>query len=1381
MEDAQQDQDLENQQWVTNMLDHMLKAKSRSFLKKFINWFNDNVNQKESFFQINDFFNFFCFVAEEAINDNYFDTLLPSLDQFFIAVVDVCYQWKCLSDQFEGNYSFFNSIQTVIKQIIDKFNETIVTEKNAINTTIPLMLSSMVVILSTIHSLKEVVLISKPIVNELIAKMNINSLTTEWKVLISQLTNVINIWNRINDIDITDAEGLSQFVIRLVDLALGRDPFMAHISGQAIRCVGEEKNILLNLLFIEYQYQISGFILEKLKKNENFNEMEDLLHKTMHLFGINTLPKEFLRHIIPYFVVKCDQKTERFLKEMSQIDCGEPSKLFKFYFCDIIRHLFYDEKPKTLDKALTLTEKMSKISNFDVDYRIKICDFEIVNSLLMLLSKDYDATLQAIAFVQHLKTTKDSKERSKYCLNYFKANDNELRAVLKEYFLPFIHKYEGIMQDNSICISDKMTATKSFVQLIDFVESESINLFRVKLFSTIKLIISEKFHLNRDLLKLSIEAMNVFVSKADQNYICTQLAYICALLLPLMHFWPNDVSSIFNLLIVERKTTFESEFKHLYFIPDLPELKRVTETINSFINNGDSDENTCDRIKLVVQNVNHENRLIKIFALEYLSTLLVKHQKLIYNKCDNIKELDFDYFVTDIVNKLMVCLKSSHQDVIGLAAKCLGILGAIDPSKIDLEKPVISKEDKSDKFLNFNDDQFKLILITLLYKTITTAESTDIQYCASFALQEVVKYLKNEKRCGRSDFTIDDLPLELKGMCEIFEKTRYNRSTQNTYLDPSVKFEPFFGSIVLSYKDWLQKWLSFLFESFIFKYEEKEKSEYERAISSFSLSQHSGPTSSQISDAFELELANALDNHSIKGKVPVDCYLSLLRSQSIAHFLLPYIVITALKNASLDQRYKIVLEIKTVITTLLVSNEVLYSEIGHLSSQTVFQIYDYLKIWHKNRIQLHRKHCSTARQLRTAKIKDREFRGVEYFLNEETGVSVKDLSRLAFKCNANCRSLRYLEGYVKNHTDLFQNEIPLFQQIFARLEEPDSVEGCDFLRTESPSIKEQILTHEAMGQIQEALICCAKAVDKEPNDLELQEKYLQISMDSFDQSEMVCTYGMGLIARKPEWQRYLTHHIIEAIWRLGDWHQLDLLLERNKNKYFETLGSGLGEMFSLMNKKIDTIHDFEEKVNHWRTAVVGPLSAAAMEISGYVRGHKYIVDLHILHDIQLLYDKLINEELNNEVCSIENVANRFSEVIEIFDRRNDLVRPTTKFQEPILNSQRAMFNILVRRCPELLHPIRKQLFKSWLMSTKTARKVGNIQRSYNCLLEMNKIRDSLLSSPSEDVSLTDIDNCEAIVEAAKIKWDRNQKSGLNFTFQSIQLKIIIVCRSDSLS
>ena len=210
-----------------------------------------------------------------------------------------------------------------------------------------------------------------------------------------------------------------------------------------------------------------------------------------------------------------------------------------------------------------------------------------------------------------------------------------------------------------------------------------------------------------------------------------------------------------------------------------------------------------------------------------------------------------------------------------------------------------------------------------------------------------------------------------------------------------------------------------------------------------------------------------------------------------------------------------------------------------------------------------------------------------------------------------------------------------------------------------------------------------------------------------------------------------------------------------------TFGSYVGDLFSSIITRKES--DFEEKLQNLRRGLVVPLSAAAIEISGYVRGHQYVIDLHILNDIQLNYSKLM-AELDEEVSPIDSLKDRFQSVVEVWDQRNDLVRKTIKCQEPVLNAQRAMLSILAQRAhnTDLSLDIKKALFKSWLMSTKTSRKSGNIQRSYTFLLEMNKIRDSLCLTFGDSThestvsSLTDLENSQAILETAKIEWNKSK-------------------------
>jgi hypothetical protein len=105
-----------------------------------------------------------------------------------------------------------------------------------------------------------------------------------------------------------------------------------------------------------------------------------------------------------------------------------------------------------------------------------------------------------------------------------------------------------------------------------------------------------------------------------------------------------------------------------------------------------------------------------------------------------------------------------------------------------------------------------------------------------------------------------------------------------------------------------------------------------------------------------------------------------------------------------------------------------------------------------------------------------------------------------------------------------------------------------------------------MGQIKEALTCCAKAVQLFSNDFKYQQKYLQTLMRSFDQSDVVYTYCSALMLRQLEFKAKIAPFVIEAVWKLGNWDEFQNQLECHRNESFYTFGSGIGELFSSIIK-----------------------------------------------------------------------------------------------------------------------------------------------------------------------------------------------------------------------
>ena len=100
-------------------------------------------------------------------------------------------------------------------------------------------------------------------------------------------------------------------------------------------------------------------------------------------------------------------------------------------------------------------------------------------------------------------------------------------------------------------------------------------------------------------------------------------------------------------------------------------------------------------------------------------------------------------------------------------------------------------------------------------------------------------------------------------------------------------------------------------------------------------------------------------------------------------------------------------------------------------------------------------------------------------------------------------------------------KIVISKKFFLNLNNADSIEGCNFKRTKAASIRETILTHEASGQIQEALVCCTKGIQVYSDEFEIQNKYIRNSMNALDQTKLVYNYGIVLMTKQPEWRRKL--------------------------------------------------------------------------------------------------------------------------------------------------------------------------------------------------------------------------------------------------------------------
>lgn len=88
---------------------------------------------------------------------------------------------------------------------------------------------------------------------------------------------------------------------------------------------------------------------------------------------------------------------------------------------------------------------------------------------------------------------------------------------------------------------------------------------------------------------------------------------------------------------------------------------------------------------------------------------------------------------------------------------------------------------------------------------------------------------------------------------------------------------------------------------------------------------------------------------------------------------------------------------------------------------------------------------------------------------------------------------------------------------------------------------------------------------------------------------------------------------MEAAWKLGDWTKLSDILH-SYEELCPSWGCGVGRL--LLAARDREVTKYEEILRQVKRYVMGPLCATSMEGSVLERGYQYLVQLHMINDIE---------------------------------------------------------------------------------------------------------------------------------------------------------------------
>ncbi|XP_075536838.1 ATR serine/threonine kinase meiotic 41 [Dermacentor variabilis] len=747
---------------------------------------------------------------------------------------------------------------------------------------------------------------------------------------------------------------------------------------------------------------------------------------------------------------------------------------------------------------------------------------------------------------------------------------------------------------------------------------------------------------------------NTFIHNLEPASTGPLLSQITATLLPLLKLDPEGATNIFNFLFVDNREQHMSFFHDLHFISEVPELEHVQHTVATPDSQGEN--NLSNILGHCLHGIAHENLDVRVLALGKLKKVLSANQSKLAEHL--LTRESVDPLVSKLIVQLLSGCREADSKVHVLLAECFGELGAIDPGMLELK--LLRTEKAVAVHSGVDDKSFAIDLLQRLCRSYLAAEDSRVQDCSSYAIQETLKIYK----CSEAKSTLGrnlwkSFSPEVQEIFTPMLSSRYIMSNSGSVEYP----HPLFGtSYAQNFRDWLANWTLDLLD----------KVKGDKAL-----------------------------------KVFRACSLVFKNDSNLALFLLPRVLVCVLADTDAAGREQVMTEVLAVLQHCEQTDD--NSGLLHLCSQTIFSILDYLAVRAKMFRNSSAPGASSASPA-AAVLSDEEALFVARIPQDL-------LARVSFNCQAYTRALFHLESYLHDRPECVQENLQLLQKVYVALDEPDGVAGVAAVRNSQPSLEDQIIEHQAMGKLQDALACYERAL-RLPTSQASHHQGLLSCLLCLDQPSTALTHASGLLAERSDWLPDIIEYQAEAAWRLCSWDLLQKFLQtqdsipQDSGNSWSSWGVATGRLL-LSAYNLDE-KSFLDSLAQARSHQASPLAAAAMEQEAYQRGYRYVSRLHILTEVEQGFRVLLDMEPGS---SREEKQAQLTSLLEVWKAREDLVQRSPLLLEPLWNVRRALLSIAKKKHHDLEDVLQTELAKCWLKSAKLARKNGHLQQAYSCLLE----------------------------------------------------------------
>ncbi|KAI5893599.1 uncharacterized protein SCHCODRAFT_02730130 [Schizophyllum commune H4-8] len=601
-----------------------------------------------------------------------------------------------------------------------------------------------------------------------------------------------------------------------------------------------------------------------------------------------------------------------------------------------------------------------------------------------------------------------------------------------------------------------------------------------------------------------------------------------------------------------------------------------------------------------------------------------------------------------------------------LAFECMGIIGAMDPDRCELppvETSMIVMKDFEDE-----DEAIAFVislLQNLLVVTFRTATDTSFQNTVAFIIQELMKFCK---------FVPELVSVDRGGPVSIKVRNRWNSLPKfvseviTPYLDGRLGIGGnAAGSDAIDLPVYSRK---------------AEYREWMQHLSFQLIERITQETASRIFYPFRL----CIRHHDVV----------------IPHHLLPHLVLHLLISGTENDIDFVMGEIIAVLEDVANPESRSTPEKRLLSAQAVFMLLDHLNKW----IRLTRQDIAKRKKMDPRSRKTTVLKVEGWLVRVDSALSAineKLMAEAALESRSYARALMGFERLTRTlrERNMTHPDLPTYyerlHELYSHLDEPDGMEGVSTLIL-SPSLEHQIREHESTGRWTSAQSCWEVRLQQSPDDITFHLGLLRC-LRNLGHYDTLRTHVRGVLVRHPEWESTLAGYAVESAWMVGAWDDVAALTSGTTTNAPQIL---IAKVMLAMRE--DDAAQVNAALEIARAALGRTVVAAG--VSGYRRSYEATLDLHMTHELELIYRTLRDDDSVRRRHSMANLMHELS-------TRLDATLPAFRIREPILSMRRAAFSM----DPNADSNASDQVGRLWLSSSKIARKAGQWQTAYSALLQ----------------------------------------------------------------